>query len=78
MTNELMVPPHDQNAERSVLGALLLYRPGMHAEGKDPGITDLDLAKNRNGPSIHIPLYFNESQTVFRAVDRIHGKEGGR
>ncbi len=51
---------------------MFLYRPGMHEEGKDPGLTELDIAKNRNGPVRRISLYFNAGQTAFHDVDRVH------
>ena len=51
---------------------MFLYRPGMHEEGKDPGITELDIAKNRNGPVRRISLFFNAGQTAFHDLDRIH------
>ncbi len=51
---------------------MFLYRPGMHEEGKDPGLTELDIAKNRNGPIRRLQLYFNAGQTAFRDLDRVH------
>ncbi|MGH7697192.1 MAG: replicative DNA helicase [Candidatus Dormibacteria bacterium] len=51
---------------------MFLYRPGMHEEGKDPGETELDIAKNRNGPVRRIGLFFNAGQTAFRELDRHH------
>lgn len=51
---------------------MFLYRPGMHEEGKDPGMTELEIAKNRNGPVRRLQLYFNAGQTAFRDVDHVH------
>ena len=56
---------------------MFLYRPGMHEEGKDPGLTELEIAKNRNGPVRRMQLYFNASQTVFRDLDRAHQAPAG-
>jgi len=54
---------------------MFLYRPGMHEEGKDPGLTELDIAKNRNGPVRRLQLYFNAGQTAFRDVDLAHQEQ---
>jgi replicative DNA helicase len=51
---------------------MFLYRPGMHEDGKDPGITELDIAKNRNGPVRRLQLFFNAGQTAFKDVDHSH------
>ncbi len=51
---------------------MFLYRPGMHEDGTDPGLTELEIAKNRNGPVRRVSLYFNAGQTSFRDVDRHH------
>ncbi|HVA21063.1 MAG TPA: replicative DNA helicase [Candidatus Micrarchaeia archaeon] len=51
---------------------MFLYRPGMHEEGKDPGLTELEISKNRNGPVRRLSLYFNAGQTTFRDLDRHH------
>jgi len=56
---------------------MFLYRPGMHEEGKDPGLTELEIAKNRNGPVRRLQLYFNASQTMFRDIDRAHQVPAG-
>ena len=57
---------------------MFLYRPGMHEEGKDPGVTELNVSKNRNGPQARLSLYFSAKQTAFHEVDRVHGQEGSR
>ncbi|MGH7611700.1 MAG: replicative DNA helicase [Candidatus Dormibacteria bacterium] len=56
---------------------MFLYRPGMHEEGKDPGETELDIAKNRNGPVRRIGLFFNAGQTAFHELDRVHAEARG-
>jgi len=56
---------------------MFLYRPGMHEEGKDPAMTELDIAKNRNGPVDRINLFFNAGQTAFHDVDRVHQDPSG-
>ncbi len=55
---------------------MFLYRPGMHEEGKDPGLTELDIAKNRSGPVRRINLFFDAGLTAFHDVDRIHQGAG--
>ncbi|HZB98123.1 MAG TPA: DnaB-like helicase C-terminal domain-containing protein, partial [Candidatus Sulfotelmatobacter sp.] len=45
---------------------LFLYRPGMHKEDIDRSVTELIVAKNRNGPTLDIELVFNAAQTAFR------------
>jgi replicative DNA helicase len=54
---------------------MFLYRPGMHEDGKDPGVTELDIAKNRNGPVRRLQLFFNAGQTAFRDVDQVHQEQ---
>jgi replicative DNA helicase len=56
---------------------MFLYRPGMHEEGRDPAMTELDIAKNRNGPVDRINLFFNAGQTAFHDVDRVHQDPAG-
>ncbi len=53
---------------------MFLYRPGMYEEGKDPGLTELDIAKNRNGPIRRLQLYFNAGQTAFRELETRHAE----
>lgn len=45
---------------------LFIYRPGMHKEDVDKSVTELVVAKNRNGPTTDIELVFNAAQTTFR------------
>jgi replicative DNA helicase len=45
---------------------LFLYREGMHKPEIDRSLTELIVAKNRNGPTDLIKLVFIESQTAFR------------
>jgi replicative DNA helicase len=56
---------------------MFLYRPGMHEEGQDPGLTELDIAKNRNGPVTRLKLFFVAGQTTFRNVDTVHQPPAG-
>jgi replicative DNA helicase len=49
----------------------------MHEEGKDKADTELDIAKNRNGPIDRINLHFNAGQTAFHDVDRVHQDPAG-
>jgi replicative DNA helicase len=45
---------------------LFLYRKGMHDQEVDRSITELIVAKNRNGPVRDIDLVFVAEQTAFR------------
>jgi replicative DNA helicase len=45
---------------------LFLYREGMHNQEVDKSITQLIVAKNRNGPVRDIDLVFVAEQTAFR------------
>jgi replicative DNA helicase len=45
---------------------LFLYREGMHNQEVDKSITQLIVAKNRNGPVRDIDLVFIAEQTAFR------------
>jgi len=45
---------------------LFLYRPGMHDKELDRSLTQLLVAKNRNGPVRDIELVFVAEQTAFR------------
>ena len=47
---------------------LFLYRPGMHKDEIDKSVTELHVAKNRNGPTTKIDLHFIANQTTFRDV----------
>ena len=49
---------------------LFIYRPGMHKDDVDKSVTELIVAKNRNGPTTKIDLHFVANQTTFREVDR--------
>jgi replicative DNA helicase len=49
---------------------LFLYRPGMHKDEVDKSVTELLVAKNRNGPTTKIDLHFVANQTTFRDVFR--------
>ena len=54
---------------------LFLYRPGMHKEEVDKSVTELLVAKNRNGPTTKIDLHFVANQTTFKDVYRAPGPE---
>jgi replicative DNA helicase len=45
---------------------LFLYRKGMHDQEVDRSVTELIVAKNRNGPVRDIDLIFVAEQTAFR------------
>lgn len=45
---------------------LFLFRPGMHDQDIDRSVTQLIVAKNRNGPVGEIELVFVAEQTAFR------------
>ncbi len=45
---------------------LFLYRKGMHDQEVDRSVTELIVAKNRNGPVRDIDLVFVAEQTAFR------------
>ncbi len=49
---------------------LFIYRPGMHKDDVDKSVTELIVAKNRNGPTTKIDLHFVANQTTFREVER--------
>lgn len=49
---------------------LFIYRPGMHKNEIDKSVTELIVAKNRNGPTTKIDLHFVATQTTFREVEK--------
>jgi replicative DNA helicase len=53
---------------------LFLYRKGMHDQEVDRSLTELIVAKNRNGPVRDIELVFIAEQTAFREPFR--GRQG--
>jgi replicative DNA helicase len=53
---------------------LFLYREGMHNQEVDKSITQLIVAKNRNGPVRDIDLVFVAEQTAFREPYRGRGE----
>jgi replicative DNA helicase len=54
---------------------LFLYRKGMHDQEVDRSVTELIVAKNRNGPVREIDLVFVAEQTAFREPFR--GRQEG-
>ena len=49
---------------------LFIYRPGMHKDDVDRSVTELIVAKNRNGPTRSIDLHFAANQTSFREIEK--------
>jgi replicative DNA helicase len=52
---------------------LLMYREEYYREDTErQNITDLIIAKHRNGPTGKVELYFDENTTSFRSLDKKH------
>lgn len=55
---------------------MFLHRPGVYDQQVDASVTELHIAKNRNGPIGVVPLYFDGPRTQFRSLSHYSAPEG--
>ena len=58
---------------------LMLYREEAYNEDCDaPGVTDVYIRKNRNGPTGRMELFFDAGRMVFTGLSKRTGSKGAR
>jgi replicative DNA helicase len=48
---------------------MLLYRDDYYNANAAPGITEVIVAKQRNGPTGTVQMYFDKAQTTFYEIE---------
>lgn len=62
--------------EQAADSVLFLHRPDYYDAEDSPGVTELIIAKNRNGPLASLPFRFEAHTTMLRPLSRYDAPEG--